>query len=382
MIFSLLHYTWRGISRQKMRSFLTILGIAAAMFLFTFIEGLQTGVTAATESSATENRLIVYQKSRFCPATSSLPERYQDTISKLPEVKSVLPVKIFVNNCRASLDSVTFKGVPVESLVKGTESIELVSGSVDTFTKNRDSSIVGERLAERRGLKVGDRFKIGGIDTRVEGIFQSDIPGEDNLVYSHLEYLQRSQTVDSLGSVTQFEIEVNNPDDVNKVAQTIDGIFKIDETQTDTKSHKAHMAAATGDLLNLIRFTRWLGILCVGVVLALTANTVFMMVQDRVREHAVLQTLGFVGYHLFFIVVAESLLLALTGGLLGTGLAAAVLKFSHLGLGAEGVQISFMLTPVVIVAGLGISIVTGLLAGVIPAIQAATAPIVNSLRKV
>ena len=92
MITKLLHYAWRSLSRQKMRSGLTVLGIAAAMFLFTFIEGLQNGVKAATESAATNNLLIVYQKSRFCPATSSLPERYGATIAKMPEVKSVLPV--------------------------------------------------------------------------------------------------------------------------------------------------------------------------------------------------------------------------------------------------------------------------------------------------
>ncbi len=382
MITKLLHYAWRSLSRQKMRSGLTVLGIAAAMFLFTFIEGLQNGVKAATESAATNNLLIVYQKSRFCPATSSLPERYGVTIAKMPEVKSVLPVKIYVNNCGASLDSVTFKGVPTEKLIDGTETITLVEGSLEEYKKHSDAALVGNRLAGRRGLDVGERFKIGGIDVRVAGIFESDVPGEDSIAYSHLEFLQRAKGVDSLGRVTQFEVALKSADDVPAVAQKIDAMMKVDEVPTDTKSHKAHLASATGELLNLIRFTRWLGLLCVAVVLALTANTVYVMVQDRVREHAVLQTLGFVGRELFFLVVVESLLLALMGGVLGTAAATIVLEYGNLGLGAEGVQISFLLTPIVIIIGLAVSALTGILAGLIPAIQAAVAPIVDSLRKV
>jgi len=382
MLIKLIHYAWRSISRNWLRSGLTVLGIAAAMFLFTFIEGLQNGVRAATESAATKNVLIVYQKSRFCPATSSLPQRYRSLIKKIPGVESVLPVKIFVNNCKASLDSVTFKGVPTEDLLKTGEPLTLSSGSIDSYSKVNDGALVGSRLAARRGLDVGERFKVGEVDVRIAGIFESDVPGEDNLAFSHLDYLQRSKGVDSLGRVTQFEVAVSSTADPAKIAEQIDALTKIDEVPTDTKSHKAHLASATGDLLNLIKFTRWLGMLCVAVVLALTANTVYVMVQDRVKEHAVLQTLGFVGSELFFVVIVESLLLSLLGGALGTGIAALALQYGNLGIGAEGVQISFLLTPVVIVVGMVVSAITGLLAGLIPAIQASAAPIVESLRKV
>jgi putative ABC transport system permease protein len=382
MIFKLLTYAWRGIMRNKGRSMLTVIGIAAAMFLFTFIEGLQNGVTAATESSATQNMLVVYQRGRFCPATSSLPERYQDVIARMPEVQSVLPVKIFVNNCRASLDSITFKGVPEKAMTDGRLRLDIEEGSIQDFNTHTDGALVGKRLASRRNLKPGGRFKVGDVDVRVSGIFSSDVPGEDNLAYSHLEFLQRARGVDSLGRVTQFEVALKSADTGPAVAKKIDANFKVDEVPTDTKTHKAHIAAATGDLLNLIKFTRWLGLLCVLVVLALTANTIYVMVQDRVREHAVLQTLGFRGRQLLFLVLAESLLLSVLGGALGTGIATAVLRYGNLGIGAEGVQVSFLLSPIVIVAGLAASAVTGFLAGILPAIQAAFAPIVDSLRKV
>jgi putative ABC transport system permease protein len=382
MIVKLLNYVLRSIMRQRVRSALTVIGVGTAMFLFTFIEGLQSGVREATEGAATQNILIVYQRNRFCPATSQLPQRYADEIAKLPGVKSVLPVRIFVNNCRASLDSVTFRGVPAEQIADGEKELQLASGSMEKFVNQRDGALIGNRLAERRKLKEGDTFQIGNVIIQVAGIFNSAISGEDNVAYTHLDFLQRTKGVNAQGRVTQFDVTLNDPKQADMIAQQIDDMFRSDETQTQTKSHKAFISSATGDLLTLVRFTRWLGLLCVGVVLALTANTVYVMVQDRIKEHAVLQTLGFSGTQLFFLVVAESLTLSLSGGILGTLLAGAALQFGHLGMGAEGVQISFIITPLVLVAGLAASVLTGMLAGILPAIQAATAPVVDSLRRV
>jgi putative ABC transport system permease protein len=382
MILKLLNYVWRSVARQRSRSALTVIGIATAMFLFCFIEGLQSGVKQATEGEATKNVLVIYQKSRFCPATSNIPERYAVSIAKIPGVKSVLPVKIFVNNCRASLDSVTFRGVPPEKIVSGEKKVSLLSGSLDDFAKKTDGAIIGTRLAERRKLKIGDRFQIGNVAVGISGIFTSDVAGEDNVVYSHLAFLQRSRGVNSVGRVTQFDVAIDDAKNSDELIAKIDDMFRSEEVQTSTKSHKAFISSATGDMLGLIRFTRWLGLLCVLVVLALTANTVYVMVQDRIKEHAVLQTLGFTGLHLFFMVIAESLVLSLTGGILGVLLASAALRFGNLGLGSEGVQISFLLTPIVVVLGMAASVVTGIFAGIVPAIQAAYAPIVDSLRRV
>ncbi|PKO20060.1 ABC transporter substrate-binding protein [candidate division BRC1 bacterium HGW-BRC1-1] len=380
MILSLVHYAWRTMTRHKLRSALTIGGIATAMFLFCFIEGLQNGVRQATENEATQNVLIVYQKSRFCPATSLLPERYVPAIQRIDGVKSVVPVKVYVNNCRASLDTVTFLGVPPE-LVNTIKKIDLKSGSLGDFTGRRDAAIVGESLAARRGLKPGDRFQIGGFSVGIAGVFKSDTPGEDNVAFTHLEMLQRGKAVDSLGYVTQFEVAIDDPAKADAISEKIDEMFKSETVQTTTKSHKAFIASSTGDLMGMIRFTRFLGLLCVVLVLALTANTVFVMVQERVREHAVLQTIGFAGRHLFSMIIVESLLLALAGGIIGTAAAAAALHFGHFNLSAEGVNISFAFTPLVVAAGMAASAITGLLAGFVPALQASLISITEALRR-
>lgn len=80
--------------RHRTRSLLTIAGVAAAMFLFVTVQTLQHGVAQATETAAGDTTLIVYRENRFCPATSRLPEYYQERIERTAGVAEVVPMKI------------------------------------------------------------------------------------------------------------------------------------------------------------------------------------------------------------------------------------------------------------------------------------------------
>ena len=105
-------FTWRNLARRPLRTGLTVAGIAVATFLFVFVESMRDGVRRATDAGAAETELVVYRKNRFCPFASQLPQSYERSIEGIPGVRSAVPVKIVVNNCRASLDVVTFRGIP------------------------------------------------------------------------------------------------------------------------------------------------------------------------------------------------------------------------------------------------------------------------------
>src|SRR6187549_717201 len=122
---------FKQIVRHRTRTLLTVTGVATAMFLFASVQAMQNGVREATQTTAKDTTLVVYRQNRFCPATSRLPEYYGDRISKIPGVASVVPMKIVVNNCRTSLDVVTFRGVPEEVFVDHyVKDFKLLSGSV------------------------------------------------------------------------------------------------------------------------------------------------------------------------------------------------------------------------------------------------------------
>jgi putative ABC transport system permease protein len=131
------------------RSLLTIFGVASGMFLFTAVETLQHSLAKATEASAADTTLVVYRQNRFCPSASRLPEHYADEIRRIDGVREVVPVQIVVNNCGASLDVVTFRGVPDVLLRKFAPEIEIIDGSEDAWKKRDDGALLGEVFAQR-----------------------------------------------------------------------------------------------------------------------------------------------------------------------------------------------------------------------------------------
>jgi putative ABC transport system permease protein len=374
-------YVLKGLWRHRTRTALTVSGAAVALFVFTFVGAVQEGLAGLTHGAEAERTLVVFQANRFCPASSRLPEDYARRIARLDGVRDVVPIQVFTNNCRASLDVVVFHGLPAEKL-RAARDLKLVAGAWGEFEGRRDAAVVGQAVARRRGLSVGQRFTVGEVPVTVAGVFTAPGAAEENVIYTHLAFLQRTRGLGAVGTVTQFEVRLAEGAGPRAVGRAIDATFRGGPVPTDTRPRGVFQARAVSDLAELIGLAHYLGYACVGLVLALVATTTVMAVQDRVREHAVLQTLGFSGPLLFRLVLAESLLVSLAGGLLGVGLALATLAWSGLAVGAEGVTIAFTPSAELALTGLTVTAAVGVLAGLVPAWQAARAEIVVSLRHV
>jgi putative ABC transport system permease protein len=182
------------------------------------------------------------------------------------------------------------------------------------------------------------------------------------------------------GTVPQIEVLLPEGIDATAMCRTVDEKFRGGPIQTDTRLKGVFQSPAVGDLVELIGFARYLGIACVALVFTLVGTTTLMAVQERVREHAVLQTLGYSGQRNFGFVMIECLIVSLTGGIIGTGLAMLMLSCKGLAVGSEGVPIAFSTSPMLALIGLLATTIVGLAAGIVPAWTAARAEIVASLR--
>jgi putative ABC transport system permease protein len=369
----------KNLKRRPMRTALTIGGVLCAMLLLLLVESMSAGLDTALSGSQAARTLIVYQQNRYCPQTSIMPEWYATRIAEVDGVESVLPLKVYLNNCRASLDLVAFQGADPDKLL-ASRTLDLTSGSAEDFRQQKDAALVGRVFADRKGIEVGEQFRFGNINVKVAGIFKSAEPVEEGVVLTHLDYLQRAGPIQSLGNVTQFEVKIRDPARGREISRAIDELFRTAEKPTDTRAQILFLEGATRDLREILRFARFLGIACVLVMLLLVGNTVVMSVQERVREFGVLRTLGFQERHVAAIVVGESLVLAAVGSALGLAIAWAVIKASNLTIGAEGVPVSFLFSPALAAKGLAVALGIGVLAGLFPAVRSARAPIVASLR--
>lgn len=373
----------KQVYRHRTRSALTIAGVTAAMFLFTAVQAMQAGVTAATTANAGDTTLVVYRKDRFCPFSSQLPQSYERQIAELPGVSSVVPMKIVVSNCRTSLDVVTFRGVPQEQFITTyVPGFELVAGSVPEWERRSDAALLGETLAQRRGLKVGDRFEAAGITVYVAGVIRSDDAQDHNVAYVHLDFLQFAAGSRAGGLVTQFNVKVSDHNRLEEVAGAIDDMFASDQEPTHTSPEKAFVARAATDVIEIVGFMKYLGWGCLLAVLALVANAIILSVQDRVRDHAIFQTLGYPGHLIARLIVGEGLLLSIAGGLAGAGVATVFIRSSAFALSVDGLSVPILASPAVFVTGMVIAAALGVLAGLVPAWQAGRRDIVTCFRAV
>ncbi|MDA8744394.1 ABC transporter permease [Rubripirellula amarantea] len=373
-------YVIKTLWRHRTRTLLTVTGAAVAMFVFCFVGSVQEGLHRLTSGSDADRNLIVFQQNRFCPTTSRLPEDYSDKIRKVPGVRDVMPIQVWTNNCRASLDIVVFNGADPQQIQQA-RPLKLVEGDWARFASQRDAAIVGRNVAQRRGLVTGEQFTIGDISVQVAGIFESSVPAEENLIYTSLAFLQYTRGLDAAGLVTQHEVMLTKDADPDRVASEIDSVLSAASVATTTRRKGAFQASTLSDLVDLIGFAHWLGYACVGLVLSLVATTTVMSVQDRIKEYAVLQTIGLRPLRAMKLVLAESTILCVVGGTAGTALAMVLLSISGFAIGAEGATIAFRPSVELAISGVCVSIVVGMAAGLAPAIQAATVPIVDALRQ-
>ena len=378
-MFRFASYVIKSIVRRRARSALVVSGAAVAFFVFCFVAAVQEGLERLTGDEQTQRTLIVFQENRFCPASSRLPEDYSRIIAKVAGVKDSMPVQVWTNNCRVSLDIVVFHGAPVEKL-RAMREIDFVSGDWESFAARQDGALVGQGIARRRGLSVGDAFTIGGLTVKVAGIFTSPSAAEENLIYTQLAFLQYSRGKENAGWVTQHEVQLADGADPDAVVRKITETLRSGSVPATAFRKGAFQQSTLADLVDLIGFAHYLGLACLGLVLALVATTTVMAVQDRVREHAVLQTIGVRPGRIFRLVVAESTIQCLLGGALGVAAAMAVLAYGGLAVGAEGVMIGFEPSWRLAGIGLAVALFVGSLAGAFPAWQAARAHIVTALR--
>lgn len=377
-----LPYAFRQIARHRVRSLLTVLGIAIAMFLFSAVQAMNRGVSQATEARAGETTLVVYRKDRFCPATSRLPQDYRSRIERIQGVLSAVPVKVVVSNCRTSLDVVTFRGVPKDAFLDDRAGgLRVVAGSVEDWERRTDAALIGQTLATRRGLRPGMTFDAAGITTYVAGVIRSDDPQDQNVAYTSLEFVQLAGR-DDLGVVTQFNVKVAQPSMLDRVASEIDTLFASAQEPTATFTEKAFIGRVADDIIELVAFARWLGLGCLAAVLALVANSIILGVQSRVSEHAVLQTLGFSGRLIAALIVVEGVALALAGGLLGAAAALALGRMGSFAMSVEGVTIPIVADWALLATGMAVCATLGVLAGLFPAWQASRREIASCFRAV
>jgi putative ABC transport system permease protein len=322
----LLKLLFRNAFRHRLRTLLTIGGIAVAILAFgllrTVISAWYAGVDASSASRLVTRNAI----SLIFP----LPLSYKEKIRSVEGVSLVsygnwfggiyIEEKNFFANF--AVEPISYFNLYSEFLLSDEESA--------AFFRERKSCVAGQKLARRFGWKIGDTIPLRGTifpgnwDFVLRGIYQGkDKTIDENQFFFHWDYLNETlrktlpRRADQVGF---YMIGLKRPDQAAATAEAVDGLFRNSYAETLTETEKAFQMSFVSMSEAIITVILLVSYVIIVIIMAVVANTMAMSVRERMGEYAVFKTLGFGRGYLAGLILGESMTLTAIGGLLGIGL--------------------------------------------------------------
>ncbi|OGF97244.1 MAG: hypothetical protein A2Z06_01485 [Candidatus Glassbacteria bacterium RBG_16_58_8] len=367
--------------RSRRRTILTILGVAVALFLFCTLRTVMTSFRTALDVTD-ETRLVVRN------ATSiifPLPYAYKDKIATIPGVVDVTWGNWFGGIYIDERNFFAQFAVDADTYFRIYPEIILDSESLERFRRERNACVVGTGLVRRFGWKVGDRIALKGTifpgqwEFVIRGIYDGRTPDVDkNTFFFHYDYLEENSWME--GSVGFYVVKVENHTLASPVISAIDSRFTNSMAETTTETEEAFQLGFIRMLGNIELMIDAIGGAVIFTILLVTMNTMMMAGRERIKEIAVMKTLGFTDGLVSALILGEAAAIALAGGIIGCGLARIIYDLSGITLG--GFVPSFVVRGWTIAIGIGISLLLGVISGLVPAILARRLRITEALRYV
>ncbi|MCK1652926.1 FtsX-like permease family protein [Bradyrhizobium sp. 149] len=375
----------KNLFRRRLRAILMIVSILIAFAIYGVLASFERAFNAGQER-ATPDRLVVLNKINM---SQPLPISYYSRVGAVDGVAQLSPISWLGGYYREPKNFISAFAVYPEDWMRLRDSDFVFSQDARTaFARERTGALVGARMMEKWGWKVGDRIPISSSiyaqksgarawDFTIVGSFTSRIPQADtNIMLVGYDYFNETR---SFGKdlINWLMLRTTSAAMNERVGNAIDGMFANSPYETTTDSEKAFQKSFAAQLGNVALIVELVVGAAFVTILMIVGNTMVMSVRERTREIGVLKTLGFPGGRILRMVLGESILLALIGGLPGLGVAMLLITQ------VRGSLMNFVPTltlyPDIAVGAIGLMLLLGIITGLLPALGAMRLRIVTAL---
>jgi putative ABC transport system permease protein len=375
----------KNLFRKKLRAGLMIVSILVAFAIFGVLGAFERAFYSG-EDLAQADRLVVVNKINF---TQPLPIAHYNRVAGVEGVRQVTHFNWFGGYYQDPKNFLVVMAVEPGTYMKVYDKDFIFPPEArDAFLRQRTGVLVGERMAQNWGWKVGDRIPISSNfysqkngsrswEFDVVGTFSGRTAQSDtNFMVLRYDYFNetRSSEMDMIGWLA---LQTDSAAKNDQVIRTIDAMFANSPYETATDTEKAFNKAFMAQLGNIALIIGLVVGAAFVTILMIVGNTMMMAVRERTREIGVLKTLGFSNGRILRLVLGESILLAMIGGVLGLGVAALAISIM------SDALINFVplltLQPEIILAGTILILALGILTGLIPALGAMRLKIAEAL---
>lgn len=376
---------WRNLARRKVRTLFTTLSIVVAFALFALLAAINLAFTAGVDV-ADMDRLIMTHKVSII---QFLPVSYEARLERIRGVVEAMHQTYFGGIYQDPKNF--FMQIPVEpeDWRRMYPEYDVPEDQWKRFLQERTCAIVGEATAARFGWKVGDRVPIQATiwtkrdgsrtwEFDVCGIYTTTRQGADTTTFIfRYDYFDEGRQFGE-GFVGWYVIRIDDPARAAEIIEQIDGEFANSEFETKTVPEKAFAQAFAAQIGDVGAIIRAIVAAVFFTILLVAANTMAQSVRERTSELAVLKTLGFSNRLILFLVLLESSAVAVVGGVVGLALG---WLMTAGGDPTRGLLPAFYVPRGSLVLGMMLALGLGLLAGLLPAVQAMRLRIVDALRR-
>ncbi len=375
--------------RKKVRLLLTIGSFAVAMCLFGLLVVIRDAFNQGVDIAGAD-RLIVQNRTGL---VNPLPLAYRDRILQIPGVKEVTHANWFGGVYQDPKNFFPQYVINVETHRKVYPEFSIPDDQWQTFVKDRQGAIVGAFTADRFHWKVGDKVPLQGTFTpgiwefNIDGIYHGTRAKDDETQFwfhwdNFENYLENSPIKRYMGMVGWYTIRVDNPDNALRVSKAVDSMFSNSDYETRTDSESVFMAGFAKQMGNIEFLLRSIGAVVFFTLLLVTGNTMAISVRERTSELAVLKAVGYSDRFVLFLVLAESAVIALIGGVIGLALAKG---FTLIPANVNPIR-AFLpllyLSSATFVFGVAVALLVAVVSGLFPALGAMRLRVVDALRRV
>ncbi len=371
--------------RHKLRTSLTILGIAVAVIAFGLLRTVVTAWSVGVEASSA-NRLITRQAVSFI---FPLPYAYRDKIQSVPGVQEVTFSNWFQGVYKDKNQFFARLAVDANTIFDVYPEFVLSPREISTFKKEKNSCVIGIDLAKKYNLKIGDVMNIDGDiypgrwDFVIRGIYKPKYKTTDaTQMFFHWDYVDdrmREEAPVRAGDVGWYVVKISDPSKSAEISEKIDALFKNSPAETKTETERAFQQGFLASTSAIITSMNVLSFVIIGIIMLVLANTMIMSARERTREYAVFKTLGFSAKHLVGLIMGESLFIALLGGGIGLFLTFPLVSgFSEVI--PKGFFPVFQIEPITIVLAVSAAVIIGIVSAIFPIQRALSTRIVDGFR--
>lgn len=319
---SITKLVFKNITRHKLRSFLLILCIFVAFIVYGVLKTFERAMTAGVEFSAA-NRLVTVNKINF---TQTMPYAYYNKVASVEGVQAVTFARWFAGYYQEPKNFVMSLAVDPTSFLTVYDEFVLDPKEKKDFLQDRTGLMVGRSVATKNNWKVGDKIplassifsnKNGGHtwDFTIRAIFDGNKPQVDtNFVALHYKYFDLSATFGT-GTIGWMVLLTQSPKLNASISKQIDEMFANSPFETRTTTESAFNKAFIEQIGNISLIIQSVVSIAFLTILMIVGNTMYLAIRERTKEIAILKTIGFAQKTLFGMVICESLLLTLCGGI-------------------------------------------------------------------